>query len=154
MWSTLQIRAWRSPILHYFLLWYLTHFDPFSPLTSTSIQFSKVSSSNHHSPGPHQESLQNSSQWVNESVTSRETFAAKNTFETYLCCCHVNLPIQYLKLSLNWVRWIFALLHTLDCFCKLKLDIFQIKPNIARGTMDPDYWVENSKSSGSICKYP
>ena len=84
-----------------------------SPLSSISIHFRwiskflvrvtsvKVFSRYPHSLGPHQ----NKSQSVNESVTritSRAAYAAKKykTLETYLFCS-ANLPIQYLKLSLN-----------------------------------------------------
>ena len=139
------------------------HFHPFlppsftfaqsyllSPLSSISIHFRwiskflvrvtsvKVFSRYPHSLGPHQ----NKSQSVNESVTritSRAAYAAKKykTLETYLFCS-VNLPIQYLKLSLNWVPWIFALLHIIDCFHKGELDISPIKPKIEPNNEYPE----------------
>ena len=81
----------------------------------------------------------------------------KNIFQkTYFSCWHaVNLPIQYLKLSLNWVLLIFALLRIIDCFGKGDFRYFpKVKLNskctscfgavlFCEDSIYPKQWLEN-----------
>ena len=120
-----------------------------SPLSSTLIQshFDLLStifinfnpptsiSTTPHMPGSHQYSLQMTS------IPSR--VACVKTFETYLWCQFANSPIrQYNIWSCHSIEFPGFLHFSTAVIVSAKvIQIFTWKPNIDRGTTDPDFWV-------------